>query len=311
MLGSVHEAEDVTQETFIRAWRNFAGFDGRGPFRAWLYRIATNACLDALARRKRSRRVLPNQRRAGLGAVPEHAPVGARAADVAWLEPYPDRLLEGIADEAPNPEARYAAREAVRLAFVAVIQQLPPRQRAVLLLADVLGWPVAEIASTLGRTPASVNSALQRARETLARHYRNEAPVAAPDARQARLVQRYIEAWEALDLDGFVALLKEDASLVMPPFPQWYFGRRAIADFHKIVWKDYGGFRLVATGANGQPACALYARPADGSGDWRAHSLHVLTLEGADIAALTLFVPPEGPRLFEAFGLPPTLDGEP
>ena len=156
MLGSLHEAEDAVQETYLRAWRSSGSFDGRGLFRAWLYRIATNACLDALAGRKHAQRLLPDQRAPATAEMPDGTP----AADVAWLEPYPDSDLDGIADDAPNPEARYTSRQAVQLAFVAVIQQLPPRQRAVLLLCDVLGWSAAEAAELLSGSAASVNSAL-------------------------------------------------------------------------------------------------------------------------------------------------------
>ena len=156
MLGSLHEAEDAVQETYLRAWRSSGSFDGRGTFRAWLYRIATNACLDALAGRKHAQRLLPDQRAPATAEMPDGMP----AADVAWLEPYPDSDLDGIADDAPNPEARYTSRQAVQLAFVAVIQQLPPRQRAVLLLCDVLGWSAAEAAELLSGSAASVNSAL-------------------------------------------------------------------------------------------------------------------------------------------------------
>src|SRR5215831_2482259 len=177
MLGSLHEAEDAVQETYLRAWRSFGSFNGRGSFRAWLYRIATNACLDALASRKHAQRLLPDQRAPATAEMPDGTP----ATDVAWLDPYPDSDLEGIADDAPNPEARYTSRQAVQLAFVAVIQQLPPRQRAVLLLCDVLGWSAAEAATLLGGSTASVNSALQRSRETLAKRY--------PDGRSRQIVR--------------------------------------------------------------------------------------------------------------------------
>ncbi len=304
MLGSVHEAEDLVQETYVRAWRGFNSFDGRGSFRAWLYRIATNACLDGLASRKNLQRLLPDQRAVATAQMPDGVP----ATDIAWLEPYPDQYLEGIADDAPNPEARYASREAVQLAFVAVIQQLPPRQRAVLLLCDVLGWSAVESASLLGGSTASVNSALQRARDTLAKRYPNGGPRATPppDEAQQRLIRRYMQAWEGLDLDGFVALLKEDAIYTMPPLRQWYAGREAIRAFYGKVWKDYSGFRLRPTGANGQPAFAAYCRAVTG-GPWSAHSIHVLALDHDGIAALTLFVKPDGPRLFDAFGFPLTL----
>jgi RNA polymerase sigma-70 factor (ECF subfamily) len=166
MLGSLHEADDLVQETYLRAWRSFDTFEGSGSLRGWLYRIATNACLNAIEARKHARRVLPDQQ--GPAAAMIAMPDGPPPTEVAWLEPYPDAYLEGIADDAPNPEARYTAREAVQLAFVAAIQQLPPRQRAALLLCDVLGWAAAETATLLGGSTASINSALQRARDTLA-----------------------------------------------------------------------------------------------------------------------------------------------
>src|SRR5258706_4489701 len=220
MLGSLHEAEDAVQETYLRAWRSFDSFDGRGSFRAWLYKIATNVCLDALASRKHARRFLPDQRAPASAEMPDGTP----AADVAWLEPYPDSDLEDIADDAPNPEARYTSREAVQLAFVAVIQQLPPRQRAVLLLCDVLGWSAAEAATLLGGSTASVNSVLKRSRETLARHHAaGRPPVDAPtDPGQKKLLERYVQTWEGMDLDGFVELLSEDATFTMPPLRQWF-----------------------------------------------------------------------------------------
>ncbi|HEV8262143.1 MAG TPA: sigma-70 family RNA polymerase sigma factor [Burkholderiales bacterium] len=302
MLGSVHESEDLVQETFLRAWRNFDSFAGRGTFRAWLYQIATNACLDALARRKNVQRLLPDQR----SPASQQMPDGTPAADVAWLEPYPDSNLEGIADDAPNPEARYASREAVQLAFVAVIQQLPPRQRAALLLCDVLGWSAAEVATLLGGSTASINSALQRARDTLAKHHPHGRTPVTPSSVQQELLGRYLRAWEGLDLDSFVALLKEDATYTMPPLPQWYAGREAIGTFFEWAWKAYSGFRLIPTAANRQPAFAAYSR-AGADAPWAAHSIHVLSLERDMISTLTLFVRPAGRRLFHAFGLPLTL----
>src|SRR6516162_4282930 len=205
MLGSLHDAEDLVQETYLRAWRSFEGFEG-GSFRAWLYRIATNACLNALASRKHAQRFLPDQ----IAPASTQMPDGTPAADVAWLEPYPDSNLEGLADEAPSPEARYTSREAVQLAFVAAIQELPPRQRAALLLSDVLGWSAAETANLLGGTTASINSALQRARETLAKRYPAGRPLTfpRPSPAQQDLLSRYLKAWEGHDLNGFVALLQ-------------------------------------------------------------------------------------------------------
>jgi RNA polymerase sigma-70 factor (ECF subfamily) len=301
MLGSVHEAEDLVQETYLRAWRSFDSFEGRGSFRAWLYQIATNACLSALESRKSMQRWLPDQRAPATAAMPDGAP----APDVAWLEPYPDSHLEGVADDAPTPEARYASREAVQLAFVAAIQELPPRQRATLLLCDVLGWAAGETATLLGGSTASINSVLQRARETLAKRYPDGRPLTAspPNPAQQKLLARYLQAWEALDVDGFVALLKEDATYTMPPLPQWYAGRQAIRTFFDWAWKAYDGYRMVPTGANGQPAFAAYSR-ARADAPWTAHSIHVLGLEHDRIAALTLFAKPTGPGLFRAFGLP-------
>jgi RNA polymerase sigma-70 factor, ECF subfamily len=303
MLGSLHEAEDLVQETFLRAWRSFGSFEEHGPgsFRAWLYRIATNACLNALASRKHVQRLLPDQ----MGPAPAivQLPEGAPATDVAWLEPYPDQALEEIADDAPNPEARYTSREAVRLAFIAAIQELPPRQRAALLLCDVLGWAAAEAAALLGGTAASINSALQRARETLAKRYPDGRPPAAPrpSPAQRELLGRYLRAWEGHDLDGFVALLKEDATFTMPPWLQWYAGREAIRSFFALAWQACGSLRFVPVAANGQPAFAVYQRSDAG---WAAHAIQVLTLEHDMISAMTVFLPPTGPRLFDGFGLP-------
>jgi RNA polymerase sigma-70 factor (ECF subfamily) len=303
MLGSLHEAEDAVQETYLRAWRHFQGFEG-GSFRAWLYQIGTNVCLDALASRKRERRVLPDQ----LGPAAAGMPNAAPPTDVPWLEPYPDSELDGIADDTPGPEARYASREAVQIAFVAAIQQLPPRQRVMLLLCDVLGWSADEAATLIGGTTASVNSALQRARETLSKRYPHGRPALAsrPNPDQQKLLDRYLKAWEGHDLDGFVSLLKEDAAFTMPPWLEWYSGRSAIRDFFEAAWKTCGGLRLVPIAANRQPGFAVYERTGV-EGQWAAHSIHLLQIEDGKIAGATLFVPPEGPRLFQAFGLPTQL----
>lgn len=301
MLGSLHEAEDAVQDTYLRAWRSFKTFDGRGPFRAWLYRIATNVCLDELSRRKHASRLLPDQRAPATAEMPDGTP----ATDVAWLEPYPDSDIDGIADDAPNPEVRYTSRQSVQLAFVAVIQQLPPRQRAVLLLCDVLGWSAAETATLLGGSIASVNSALQRARATLATgNADGQRSAAAPTSPAQRdLLTRYVHAWERLDVDGLASLLKEDATYTMPPLPQWYVGREAIGSFFRWAWRLYDGFRMVPTAANGQPAFAAYSR-AGAEQPWTAHSLHLLSLDQDKIIGLTLFAKPDGPRLFEPFRLP-------
>jgi RNA polymerase sigma-70 factor (ECF subfamily) len=296
MMGSLHEADDLVQETYLRAWRSFDRFDG-GAFRPWLYRIATNACLNALQGRKHAHRLLPDQ----LGPASATMPPGPPATDVTWLEPYPDSNLEGIADAAPTPEARYSSREAVQLAFVAAIQELPPRQRAALMLCDVLGWSAAETATLLDGSTASIHSALQRARQTLATRYPDGRPPEAPppSPEQQRLLGRYLQAWEAHDADRLGALLQEDASVSMPPWLQWYVGRETIRSFFGAQWKTCGGLRLVPTAANGQPAFAVYERGADGR--FAAHSVQVLALAPGAIATMTLFVEP---RLVPAFGLP-------
>ena len=300
MLGAFHDAEDLVQETFLRAWRGVGAFQfrGLGSFRAWLYRIATNACLTALAGRSNARRVLPE----GLGPPSDRMPEGEPAMEIQWLEPYPDAALEGVPDAAPGPDARYEMREAVQLAFIAAIQHLPPRQRAVLLLRDVVGWSAAETGRLLDASVASVNSALQRAHATLEKRLPAGVPTAQalPDDRQRALLERYVRTWENADLGGFVALLREDAVFSMPPRREWYRGRDAIQVFFGSVWNLYGGFRLVPAAANGQPAFAVYSRSPQNL-EWRPHSIHVLTLHNDSIAALTMF---RAPEVFAAFGLP-------
>jgi len=301
MLGSVHDAEDLVQETLLRAWRGLAEFEGRASLRNWLYRIATNACLNALASRKSAQRMLPQE----LGP-PTSVPPKVPAEDVPWLDPYPDDALAGVTTAPLGPEARYEMREAVELAFVAAIQHLPPRQRAVLLLRDVLGSSAAEAAQLLEMSTASINSALQRARATLearAGSPRRRAPEG--EAAQRALLERYVETWESSDLDGLIDLLKADAILSMPPFREWFEGRDAIRGFFAYAWstRGYAGFRLLPTAANGQPAFGLYSRTHD-SAEFRAHSLQVLTLRDAQIEVLTNF---KNARLFGAFGLPAVL----
>jgi RNA polymerase sigma-70 factor (ECF subfamily) len=303
LLGSLHDADDLVQETWLRAWRSFSSFkagssDESGAFRAWLYRIATNACLNALESRKHQQRYLPDQ----LGPAAPPKLEGGPALDVPWLEPYPDANPEGFADTAPNPEARYTARESVQLAFVAAIQQLPPRQRAALMLCDVLGWASAEAASLLGSSTASINSALQRARESLSQRYSDRRPPLEfqPTPDQQRLLGRYLQAWEQHDVDGLVAVLKEDATAVMPPWLQWFMGRQIIGTFFAGAWKTCGGLHLVPTSANGQPAFAVYEFSAADK-CWNANAIHVLTLENGAISAMALFLEP---RLFDDFGLP-------
>jgi RNA polymerase sigma-70 factor (ECF subfamily) len=308
LLGSLHEAEDLVQETYLRAWRSFSRFetassDELGSFRAWLYRIATNACLNALEGRKQQQRYLPDQ----LGPAGSSKLEGGPALDVPWLEPYPDATLESLADGAPSPEARYTARESVQLAFVAAIQQLPPRQRAALLLCDVLGWASAEAASLLDSSTASINSALQRARDTLSKRYSNARPISEsqPTAAQQRLLGRYLRAWEGHDVDDLVAVLKEDATVVMPPWLQWFIGRQVIGNFFSAAWKTCPGLRLVPTSANGQAAFAVYEY-SGANKRWDAHSIHVLTLGDEAVSAVAIFLEA---RLFEDFGLPLALPG--
>jgi RNA polymerase sigma-70 factor (ECF subfamily) len=301
MLGSYDDAEDLVQETFLRAWRAVDRFEGRASVRSWLYRIATNACLNAIASRNSARRLLPDA--AGPPAV--EMPGGEPVTEIPWLEPYPDAALEGVPDTAPGPDARYEMREAVQLAFVAALQHLPPRQRAVLLLRDVMGWAAAETAQLLDTSATAVNSALLRARATIERRFPDGRPgvLPPPDEHQHELLERYLRAWHAADVDGLVALLREDALVTMPPWPHWYAGRDAIRTFLTWVWHDPRGprHRLVPTAANGQPAFAVYRRDHD---SLEAHAIQVVTIRGGAFAVLTMF---RDPRLFEAFGLPATL----
>jgi RNA polymerase sigma-70 factor (ECF subfamily) len=300
MTGALHEAEDLTQETFLRAWRAFESFEGRGSAKAWLYQIATRVCLDAIGRNKRTRRLLPMEKLPPTTDMP----TGQPPTDIAWLEPYPDSELDDLSDETPNPEVRYAQRESVRLAFIAALQHLPPRQRAMLLLIDVLGWSPAETARLIGGSTVSVNSTLQRARATLALHQSrdsNQRGVFTPE--QGALLDRYVRAWEEKNLDGFVALLKSEATYAMPPWCQWYLGRENIGRFFASVWKYYGQFRLLPTHANCQPAFVLYTR-ADREHEWRAHSIQVLSVDGEGISSLTAFMRPLAPELVTAFGFP-------
>jgi RNA polymerase sigma-70 factor, ECF subfamily len=304
MLGSLEDSEDLVQETFLRAWRGRAGFSHRetSSFRAWLYRIATNACLDVL--RGRPRRILPPQvAPAGDPAAPPPPP-----ADLPWLQPYPDRLLEPIAPAGDEPGAVVVARETIELAFLAAIQHLPPRQRAVFILRDVLGWSSKETALLLKASVASVNSALQRARATLRDRLperRTEwAPSSGPSEEERELLRRYVEAHERSDADALAELLREDARLVMPPHPTWYSGREAIMTAMRQGFDpDFGRLRTLVAAANMQPAAAHYLR-APGESAYRPLALDVLRLDRGRVSEITSFVSPE---LFPAFGLPPTL----
>jgi RNA polymerase sigma-70 factor (ECF subfamily) len=304
MLGSFEDSEDLVQETFLRAWRKRASFgsDGRSSFRAWLYRIATNACLDVL--RSRPRRVLRAQvAAAGDPAAPPQPP-----ADLPWLQPYPDRLLEPISPAEDEPAAVVVARETIELAFVAAIQHLPPSQRAVLILRDVLGWSAKDTASLLDVTVAAVNSSLQRARATVRERLgerRTEwARSAQPSEKERELLRRYLDAHERADVDALAELLRQDARLTMPPHPTWYAGRKAILIASQQGFDPgFGELRSVVAGANMQPAAAHYLR-RPGESEYRLLALDVLQIERGRIAEITSFVFPE---LFGAFGLPPTL----
>jgi RNA polymerase sigma-70 factor, ECF subfamily len=304
MLGSLEDSEDLVQETFLRAWRNRASFSGRGPssFRAWLYRIATNACLDVL--RTRSRRVLPPQ----VAAAGDPAASPSPPADLPWLQPYPDRLLDPIAPAEDEPAAVVVARETIELAFLAAIQHLPPRQRAVLILREVLGWSAKDTASMLEASVASVNSALQRARATLRDHLPEQrtewAPSSGPSEDERELLRRYVDAHERADADALAELLREDALLTMPPHPTWYAGREAImVGVRQGFEPEFGHLRSVVAAANTQPAAAHYLR-APGESEHRPLALDVLRIEGGRVAEIDSFLYPE---LFPAFGLPPSL----
>jgi RNA polymerase sigma-70 factor (ECF subfamily) len=305
MLGSTHEAEDAVQDTLVRAWRAFDRFQGRTSVRNWLYRIATNVSLSMLARRGAAGRVVPQL----VAPASTGLPRWEQPSEVSWLEPYPDAALEDVADSAPGPHARYELHEATQLAFVAAIQYLPPRQRATLLLRDVLGWSAAETAETLAASVASVNSALQRARETLRKNLpEGDLTKAAhvEDEHERRLLDRYVKAWESSDLDAFVALLREDAIFSMPPRPEWYRGRAAIRTLLTWAWNEngYREFRLVGLRANHQPAFAIYSRDEEGS-SWHAHAIHVLTLRDAEIGVLSHFM---DETLFTTFGIAAILE---
>jgi RNA polymerase sigma-70 factor (ECF subfamily) len=304
MLGSLEDSEDLVQETFLRAWRKRGSFsfDGRSSFRAWLYRIATNACLDVL--RRRPRRVLPPEvAAAGDPDAPPSPP-----ADLPWLQPYPDRLLESIAPSEDEPAAVIVSRETIELAFLAAIQHLPPRQRAALILRDVLGWSAKDTASLLESSVASANSALQRARATLRNHLPEQrtdwTQSSGPSVEEHELLRRYVDAHERADADALAELLREDARLTMPPHPTWYMGRDAILiASQKGFDPEFGRLRSIVAGANMQPAAAHYLRRPEGS-EYRPLALDVLRIEGGRVAEISSFA---FPGLLAAFELPPTL----
>jgi len=306
LLGSLYDAEDAVQETMLRAWRHFHTFTFKGPgsLRTWLYTIATNTSLDIL--KKRASRTLPT---AAFSASDPTRPIAPRSAEMLWLEPFPDSWL---AEAAENPEAHYTRQESVSLAFLTALQLLPPRQRAILLLSDVLDWRASEIAHLLEISVGAVNSALHRARVTLEKNYQRKQPervqLGRTDAAINSLLSRYLQAWETDDVDGLVALLKEDATLSMPPVPSWYQGREAIrtmllaAVFPSSVQNRW---RLYPTRANGQPAVALY-RADEATKSYRAFGIQVITLDASrrdlwQIAEVMAFL---GPEFVVSFGFP-------
>jgi RNA polymerase sigma-70 factor, ECF subfamily len=304
MLGSFHDAEDLVQETFLRAWRSLGRYEGRAQFRSWLYRIATNACLKEIERRPP--RVLP--RDFGPPADPL-LPPSPPLAEIVQLEPYPDVLLSELPSSSSDPEAVYILRESIGFAFLIAIQLLTPRQRAVLILRDVLDWRAAEVAALLESSVASVNSALQRARATLAHRLppsdRGGAGEDVSEAAERSLLARYIQAWETGDMDRLAVLLKEDAVLTMPPAASWFQGPEAIARFfHYLCFSDRRkSFRLLPTRANRQPACAAYEWDGDAS-HYRFSGIMLLRVEGDLIAEVTGF---GDTGLFASFGLPEVL----
>ena len=303
ILGSVHDAEDVLQETLVAAWRGLSGFEERSSVRSWLYRIATNRCLNSL--RASARRQVPAP------SAPSWAPEPTRRGEPLWLSPYPDALLDELPDLSAGPEARYEAKETIALAFVAAVQRLPPRQRAVLVLRDALGFRTAEVVGMLSMSEASVNSALQRARVTMARSLPGPDRERAPLPRSARerdVAARFAAAFAGGDVDGVVALLTDDAWFTMPPVTLEYQGPVAIAAFLRSVaaWRGPRRYRLLPTRANGQPAFGFYLSGIDGPG-FLAHGLIVLTLEGARISAITRFT---DDGVMGPFGLPLALDAD-
>jgi RNA polymerase sigma-70 factor, ECF subfamily len=315
MLGSLEEAEDAVQETLLRAWRARAGFEGRSLFRTWLYRIATNVCLNLLERSPRRVRVLvadvPAQDPRAVLSVEQRPDLGAPPADLPWLQPYPDRLFDPAAPGDLEPDAAVVARETIELTFLAAIQVLPPRQRAVLILRAVLGWSAGETASLLEVSVASVNSALQRARSTLrtrlpARRL-DWARATGPTDRERAVLRRFMDAHDRADVAAFAALLREDVRQAMPPHPLWYQGRGAVAmNFARYIdpgSSHYPGhLRVVATAANRQPAMAVYLRRPDDTA-YRLLGLTVLDIEDGLVVGIVSF----GVDLLGAFGLPPTL----
>jgi len=302
MMGSVQDAEDMVQETYLRAWRRRDTYEGRASFRAWLYKIATNACLDALE--KRTRRLVPFTRE---DVSTLNQPIPADVNEPIWLEPFPDEWL--VWDDV-GPDGHYAARENITLAFITVLHLLPPRQRAVLILRDVLEWEASEVADLLGTTVASVKSALHRARETMSAHKRPNLEGAAPqilDDQRQSMLESYVQAWQTADIKSLLTLLREDATFSMPPIPSWYQGRETIGKLVGITifaGQASGRWRLVPTRANGQIAFGLYRRN-DAQGVYTGYGIQVLTFgDEGQIADIITF---RSAGLFAAFKLPATV----
>ena len=291
MLGSIDDAEDLVQETYLRAWRSYEGFEGRSSVRTWLYQIASNACLTAL--QQRARRPLPS----GLGGPGQDTGADPGAGtDIAWLQPIPDAL---VTPESADPAAIAASRESLRLALIASFQYLPPRQRAVLILREVLAFPAADVARMLGTSTAAVKSALQRARARLDEVAPAADQVTEPGEPEARaLLDQYIEAFETADAAALARLLRQDATLELPPSAAWFAGRDAIAGAVAGLGSP-GDWQMLPVAANGQPAAAAYLR--DSGGCYRAYGIVVLTVTSTGIARIVVFA---DPGLFAWFGLP-------
>jgi len=300
MLGSFTDAEDALQDTLLAAWQGLGGFDGRASLRTWLYRIATNRCLNA----RRAARRRPASQWNIPGVEP---PEPTRLGEVVWLEPFPDALLDGAAGAPPGPEARYEQAESVSLAFVTALQVLPPRQLAVLILRDVLGFHASEVAGMLDSTVDSVTSALKRARASLQRQPAatagREPPPAAGSPAERAIVAKFVRAWESADIGALVALLTDDAFVAMPPMPFEYRGRDVVAGFCASLFGGGRRFDLVPTRANRQPAFGAYLRAPGGARP--GTGLYVLTLAGGRIGAMTRF----DNSVLPAFGLPRSLPG--
>jgi RNA polymerase sigma-70 factor (ECF subfamily) len=299
MLGSPFEAEDAVQDTLVRAWRSFDRFEGRAAIRSWLYRIATNVCFDMLNGRERRARPMD------LGpAWNPDGPIGRTLPEVTWIEPVPDGL---VVPAEGDPAEVAVSRETIRLAFVAALQHLPPRQRAVLILCEVLRWKATEVAELLDTTVASVNSALQRARATLeASDVSSTDPAPAMDESQRELLMRYVEAFERYDMDALTSLIQEDATQSMPPYELWLSGRENILRWWVGPGAGCRGSRVIPTAAaNGSPAFGQYKPSASGSG-YDPWALQVLEIADGRIIELTFFLDTE--RVFPLFGLPARLE---